>query len=43
VQDDEFVRVLLQEKGWDNHQDVQGFMRSPLMETRRSRLMSAMG
>jgi SAM-dependent methyltransferase len=30
-----FVHILFQEKGWDNHQDVHGFMRTNLLDPRK--------
>ena len=35
---DNVIQLLFQEKGYDNHQDAYGFMKCPLMETRRSGL-----
>ncbi len=30
-----FVHIMFQEKGWDNHQDVYGFMRTDLLDARK--------
>ena len=31
----EFMQILFQEKGWDNHQDVYGFMRTDVLDARK--------
>jgi hypothetical protein len=34
----DFLQILFQEKGWDNHQDVYGFARLNVLETRHGPL-----
>jgi SAM-dependent methyltransferase len=41
VTDSDFLQVLLQEKGWTSNQDVQGFMRLPLMRMGNSPVYAA--
>jgi SAM-dependent methyltransferase len=35
VVDTDFLQIAAQEKGWDNHQDVQAFIRAPLPDPRK--------
>jgi hypothetical protein len=40
LSDGSFTRVLLQEKGWDNHLDVQAFVRTPILMEGRGPLLA---
>jgi hypothetical protein len=34
----DFIQILFQEKGYDNHQDVSAFMRAPLLDASKGPL-----
>jgi len=41
LESNDFIQILLQEKGLDNHHDIQAFMRSSLLDDRRGPLLDA--